>query len=342
MALQEEIPISNRRLDGLGLAALPPSAARVKQIDGRLRSQLSDSFCHIADSVDLGDEEEAKLRRLASRLRDASVSPWVFCLYSKLVAQLSNNERDVAKATVSDMVAAISLPHAAGIVPLRDSTAPGSWWDHLQVLFDTDSERPFTPEMPSAEAFVRCKGEVEAGLALFKIADPDWYNELKCLLRMIVLGSARLDADDLFNGASTYFFWGGNLLNVEIRRNAVSIIDLLVHETSHMLLFGLSAEGALLLNSGEERYTSPFRADPRPIDGILHACFVASRVNLAMTRLLDSGALTDENERRAAERRKLSADAGRVGLEVLDKHARPSEHGLNVLQTLHSYWNSAT
>ena len=343
MALQAQtISVSRREVDSPGLSALPPSAARVERIDRELRSHLCDSFCHIADSIDLGDDDAAKLRRLAYRLGDSSVSPWVFCLYSKLVAQLSNNESDGARATVSDILAAVSLPETAGIVPLRDGTTPGSWWDHFQVLFDTDSERPFNPQIPGSEAFFLCKGEVEAGLALFQVADPDWYDEVRNLLRTIVLGSARLDAEDLFNGASTFFFWGGSLLNVEIRRGAVSIIDLLVHESSHMLLFGLSADGALLLNPGEERYTSPLRADPRPIDGILHACFVASRVHLAMCRLLDSGALTDQDRRRAAERRDLSANAGRVGLDVLNKHARPTELGQSVLETLRSYWSSAT
>ena len=32
------------------------------------------------------------------------------------------------------------------------------------------------------------------------------------------------------------------------------MIDLLVHESSHGLLFGISAEGALTENSGTERY----------------------------------------------------------------------------------------
>ena len=100
------------------------------------------------------------------------------------------------------------------------------------------------------------------------------------------------DPADKFNGASTFFLWGASLLNADLRRSCISIIDLLVHESSHVLLFGISADGALTENSGSERFDSPLRSDKRPIDGIFHACFVATRVHLAMSRMLESGVLT--------------------------------------------------
>ena len=82
------------------------------------------------------------------------------------------------------------------------------------------------------------------------------------------------------------------------------MVDLLVHESSHVLLFGVSAEGALTENSGRERYDSPLRRDKRPIDGILHACFVATRVHLAMNRLLEQRRLDRSGgEHRARQRR---------------------------------------
>ena len=43
------------------------------------------------------------------------------------------------------------------------------------------------------------------------------------------------------------------------------MIDLLVHESSHVLLFGVAAEEPLTRNPGTERYASPVRRDPRPI-----------------------------------------------------------------------------
>jgi HEXXH motif-containing protein len=320
--------------------ALSPNTARIEYIDRKLRGRLVDSFCHIAECVDLGDDGTKKRDLLEGRLRASRVSPWVFCLYSKLVAELSNSS-DGARSLLSDIVAAAALPAEAGIVPIRDRTVSASWWDHFEVLFDTDSERHFNPQIASPETFSLCKREVEEGLSLLRLADPPWHDEVRGLLRLIVVGSARLDTEDLFNGASTFFFWGGSLINAELRRSAVSIIDLLVHESSHLMLFGLSADGALLSNEGEERYSSPLRSDPRPIDGILHACFVASRVHLAMCRLLSSGYLTEENERRATERRNHSERSARVGLDVLHKNAKPTELGASVLESLRSYWTTA-
>jgi len=318
--------------------ALSPNAARAGKVDRKLRARLYDSFCHIAESVGLGDDGSATLDLLKGRLRGSSVSPWVFCLYSKLVAALSKDYSSDPRSIVADIVTASSLPAQAGVVPFRDCTVPPSWWDHFEVLFDTDSERNFTPEIPSSETLYLCKREVENGLALLRLADPPWHEEVRSLLPMVVAGSGPLDTADMFNGASTFFFWGGSLINAEVRRSPVSIIDLLVHESSHLLLFGLSADGALLSNSGEERYTSPLRSDPRPIDGILHASFVASRVHLSMSRLLETGSLTKDNERRALERRDHNAKSARVGLNVLNKNARPTELGHGVLDSLRSYW----
>ena len=70
--------------------------------------------------------------------------------------------------------------------------------------------------------------------------------EVKKLVRMIVLGAPGSDEPaDRFNGASTFFLWGASLLNADVRRSSISIADLLVHESSHVLLFGVSADGAL-------------------------------------------------------------------------------------------------
>ena len=156
---------------------------------------------------------------------------------------------------------------------------------------------------------------------------------------MVILGApASLDPKDAFDGASTFFLWGATLLNVDRERSAISGVDLLVHESSHVLLFGIAADGGLTRNSGDQRYASPFRSDARPIDGIFHACFVATRVHLAMGRLLESGRLNVEEVSQAAERQRFNGEAARTSLGVLMRYALPTELGRKVLDTIHEYW----
>ena len=118
------------------------------------------------------------------------------------------------------------------------------------------------------------------------------------------------------------------------------MIDLLVHESSHVLLFGMAAEEPLTRNPGTERYASPVRPDPRPIDGIFHACFVTTRVHLAMSRLLETRSLSAQDASEAVERRDYNGNAARAALDLLDRHAVPTDTGKRVLDALHDYWAS--
>ncbi len=317
--------------------ALAPSAARAAAIDRSLRLRLADSLTYLGGVAALEDRGQA-FASLDERLKEGAVSPWVFCLYSKLVAELAKNGRGDAAGTFDAVARAAELPAAAGVVAFLDPAIEGAWWDHFRVLLDTDPKRPFKPQACSPAIFTLCKQEIEAALALMQQSDPALHDEISRLLRMIVLASPETsDIDDVFNGASTFFFWGATFLNADLRRTTISLIDLLVHESSHVLLFGVGAEGALTRNRGDERYSSPLRADARPIDGIFHACFVATRVHLAMSRLLESGVLTPEQVSQAEQRRDYNGNAARVSLGVLDEHARLTELGENVVDTMRTY-----
>lgn len=322
--------------------ALEPSAARVDSLDLALRRRLIQSFEYLGNVVPLDDAGEAGLRTLLNKLRAGPVSPWVFCLYSRLVAELAKTTMGDVAAAFSDVVHSTSAPAAAGVVALRDPALAGRWWDHFQLVLDTDRHRPFKPEAPSSEDFSRCAQDITAAFALLQRADPAWHDEMRGLLRMIVLGSpASADPADGFNGASTFFLWGAVLLNARAKRSVMSMIDVLVHESSHVLLFGLAAEGPLMRNSGTERYASPVRPDERPLDGIFHACFVTTRVHLALGRMLASGRLSAEEMKQANERRLHNGDAARSSLDLLERHMEPMEVGARILGTLQDYWATA-
>jgi hypothetical protein len=323
------------------LWALDPSKSRVERIDLALRERLGKSIRYISevaverDSVALSGIEE-----LEGHLAAGSVSPWVYCLYSKLVAELSKRAgADVVTSIFADVVRAASLPAKPGIMAFRDTSLPESWWDHYQILLDTDRQRPFRPQAPDGGMFANCQRDVCAALALLKEGDAPFFDELSNLLRMVVL-AAPSGATGGFNGASTFFVWGGALFNAVLTRSPITMLDVLVHESSHVLLFGLSADGPLTGNSGDERYASPVRSDKRPIDGIFHACFVTTRVHLAMGRLLDSRSLSVKDAHEAEQRRQYNGDAARESLDLIAQHAVLTEHGERIFGELRNYWGS--
>jgi hypothetical protein len=327
--------IADAAISGLDLA---PAPDRVNEIDSRLRLGLADSFEYLGGLPLFDATGREAVLGLIERLKAGPVSPWVFCLYSRLVADLSQGV-DRAGESLNALANAASLPAGEGVIKLLDSSIPDSWWNQFQVLIDTDQSSPFRPIAPPPEQFSRCQQEIGASLELMQRIDPDLHSEVKSLLRSIVLGSA-VNSDDggVFTGASSFFLWGATLLNADFVGSPVSTVDTLVHESSHVLLFGLSFNDGLTRNSGEARYDSPVRADKRPIDGIFHACFVTTRVHLAMTRLLDSGSLDGDESKLAIERCRHNEEAGRESLAVLERHAEPTILGRAILHELEGYW----
>lgn len=317
------------------LVSLAPDLAQAQAVDATMRLRLADSFDYLASLID--DPAGGTLRSIGQTLPNRGpVSPWVFCLYAMLVADVAGDGGH-ATAMVAEIDNASRAPAEPGPVAMHDPATPEAWWAHYHRLLDTDPGRDFRPGAPSAEAFARTEATIAAAQELMARCDPPLAAEVRSLIRLPVLavpGSS--SSDDNFGGASTFFFWGGTLINADIDRTPIAMIDLLVHEASHLLLFGLVEGKALTHNDAAERYASPLRSDPRPIDGIFHACFVAARVEAAMDRLLASGHLTEDEAAAAERQRKRNAVAARDGLRSLEAHARPSERGADIIAVLRS------
>jgi hypothetical protein len=307
-----------------------------------LRLRLADSFEYLGGLPVFDETGRVAVSSLIDRLKVGPVSPWVFCLYSRLVAELSQGGEGTSE-NLNALSNAASWPAGDGVIKLFDPSIPNACWDQFQVLIDTDQASPFRPAAPTSERFSRCQQQIAASLELMRRIDPVLHDEVKSLLRSIVVGSsANSDQDSVFAGASTFFLWGATLLNADVVGAPIANVDLLVHETSHLLLFGLSFNEGLTRNSGEARYDSPVRADKRPIDGIFHACFVTTRVHLAMKRLLESGSLGEDERELAIERCRQNERAGRESLAVLARHAEPTALGKAILRELEDYWADQT
>ena len=71
--------------------ALGPPAARVEGIDRALRGRQANSPEYKGEVASLDASGQTTLANLLQRIKAAPVSPWVLCLCSNLVAELSKN-----------------------------------------------------------------------------------------------------------------------------------------------------------------------------------------------------------------------------------------------------------
>ncbi len=313
-----------------------PNPQRALATDQAVRARLGASLYYLDEFLGKG----GALAEAQRRVDNGAVSPFVFCLYSQLVAQLSTGAADAARMTAGEIAAAAGQDADSAILPYQAPGVPDAWWSAYHALLDTEPGRDFRPVPPTEGGLDAFRDQYAGAMETMARCDPDLAQEVVTLIRLAVPAAPRdASSDQRFNGASTFLAWGAAIFNSEVERRPVEMIDVLVHESGHLLLFGLVEGGALTQNAPSERYTSPLRQDPRPIDGVFHACFVATRVHLAMNRLSASGGL----DRRASELARLHAERNGAsavqGLEVLNRHARTTEIGGSVLAELNRFWS---
>jgi HEXXH motif-containing protein len=131
--------------------------------------------------------------------------------------------------------------------------------------------------------------------------------------------------------------FGAILLNVNGHETVLQMIEALIHESSHNLLFGLCADGPMIDNLESERYDSPLRFDPRPMDGIVHATYVLARMYQGIRRLLDSGCLNRAQIEEARAMLAASASKYGEGWCTVSRHAQLTPLGERVMQAAHDY-----
>jgi len=311
-----------------------PDAGRARALDAALRAGLVRSLDYLA-SVTGG--RDAAWDEVAARVATGPVSPFVFGSYAAMVAALSRGER--AAPHTSLLIAASRLPESTAPIVLGGGGVPPALWPQLGMLFDTDADRPFQVEPAAPADAGAAMTEVDTALDFLRRHDPEFHADVLATQRVIVLARPMRGATS-FGAASTFFLWGLSIVNAEPRRDLVSMLDILIHESGHLLLFGL-AGGEALAENGAERHASPLRRDPRPIEGIFHAAFVATRVHAAFTRLLGRSGIDEVVATSLAREREASGKAGRAGLATLAEHAIPTARGREILAALGDYWREA-
>lgn len=263
------------------LHAFAPSGARARALDARMHGELAASLRHLAGAVEAVPDLAARLRAQVARLEaGARVPPLFFRSYFELAEALMAEDMVAAEAAAGALArlpdrAASRIVHAYGA-----GTAEG-----LEAALKRDGEMEMAP-VPDATASA-FRALLDEGLSLMAGAIPELHAEIDAIVREVLLAHAPPEAVMEFDGASHYQFWGLLMLNPKHHKTPLACVEVLAHEASHSLLFGLTVEEPLVFNPDDELYVSPLRVDPRPMDGIYHATFVSARMAWAMERMAE-------------------------------------------------------
>jgi hypothetical protein len=131
--------------------------------------------------------------------------------------------------------------------------------------------------------------------------------------------------------------WGALFLGAETHDSLISMIDGLIHESAHAHLFSLSLGESFVHNPDDERYPSPLRRDPRPLDGIFHAAYVCARMHYALSHAVEARVLTKGVQKEAQKALVASRTAFQDGFGTLNEHASLTPLGDRVIDSARIY-----
>lgn len=167
---------------------------------------------------------------------------------------------------------------------------------------------------------------------------PNWWQELEALVAVILLAESG-DETARFGGASAFAAWGAILINPANSRAPLPLALTLIHESSHLKLFYAYLEDEIVLNSPDDRYSSPLRRETRPMNGIFHATFVLARMILFLSDLIRTDAVpallgATGHDAMEADLRRLRASFDE-GYSVIAEHGVLTPKGAQILAQAH-------
>lgn len=300
-----------------------------------LKNSIRALFAKAADKIDY---DEARLQALLSEISRCSIRPAVFGLYTDLVEALFRNDSTALGALGQHLLDLKPAGVGTRIVSLTDQDLGVDQAERYARLVDDDPNRTYGIR-PLVHQFGEAYARVSAALVLLDDGAPEQAQEIRALVREIILVSdAKSNEQRSFDGASTFYLWGAVFLNVE-NATRLELAQQIAHEAAHLLLFGLMVGQPLTENDSDERFTSPLRQDPRPMEGVVHAAYVLARMSYVLERLLESGKLLPTEQREAQETLMLHRKRFFDTLPVVMRHARFKPKAQTVFQGVIEYMN---
>ena len=265
-----------------------------------------------------------------------------FFIYADIVMALYNNEPQKAIDGFNKIIIEVPMPEVTcepcRILPSDASPHRENQDMYLRAMnIDSEPNLNFLMGAPSHTLANQFSHRIVSGFKLMQLAVPELAEEFKALVNDIVMVVGDAKSDYQFDGGSSYFLWGTLFLNATSHQTDIAMVEVLAHESAHMLLYACAIDEPLVLNPDEDLYPSPLRVDLRPMDGIYHATFVSARMHWAMQSLSDSGMLSPDDLIAAKKARDEDLKNFWAGHKVVSEHGELSATGKRIMQTAFDY-----
>ena len=297
-----------------------------------MREDLADSLNRLGEMAAAVLPEDAGMAPALAEIQAHPVQPGVFARYYDLVFALQRRDYAQAAALWCEIAALAADAPRLEVIPYD----PGVLGDDSErfgrlVALGDGGGHMFAP--PPEPSWRRFRPTALDALDLLARVDPAWSGEIEGLLTRVIAAIPAEDARQRFAGASSLMVWGAIFTNVGQPRDRLQVLTSLIHEGTHQLLFGLSRREPLVANPPGERYRSPLRPEPRPMDGVFHATFVAARLTrLAEVLASAEGELTDDETAWARARIPRFRQRFGEGREVILKDAQLTPLGRRLIE----------
>ncbi len=196
------------------------------------------------------------------------------------------------------------------------------------ILFELPQEGDISE--PATEESEKTKLLIKEALKLISECDEETYKEIiEFVSEFMILKTNVLKAGSSFDLYGLIFI---NVANAD--RGVINMVDLIIHEVSHLYLYNLGIEDPLVLNEYEEKYYSPIKERERPMLGVYHAAFVLTRV-VRFLRILRKSNLLNflsdilEIDTLIDQYYKIVSDS----LEIVNSSAKLTNLGRDIMQS---------
>ena len=322
-----------------------PSAENGLTARGAIHARLNEGLRHIFEQCSGHVEfDPARADGLVRRIETGErLPPSLFGCYFTLIRAIQDGSLQQVRESLETILSYADSPTAT--FRIRPFNRNG---------FSSEEEAEFRTQFVSESLLDEQLAHLDEGIEgdiliqlrraidLLQKHAPKTFSEIDVYLSELVPAQGNPVNGITFDGGSSLERWGSILINAVLPRTDLELGEVIVHEAAHNVLFAMAPVDFHVRNDPRERYKSPLRLDPRPMNGIYHATFVLSRMCFAMREMATSPtadpALQKEALKLADDRRDLFYD----GYRVLKDHALYTDEGRAIMQAAARYMDNIT